>query len=90
MPPLPPAEVLDKLLDATAEAKKATREAHEAIKEIGRLTKDNKRHIADLIIAEVSAAVETLADAAQHDMKTRLAKEIDEIAASLKEKLGLT
>jgi hypothetical protein len=87
--PLPPEEVLAKLLDATEEAKVATREAHEVHKSLRGDIKDQHRMIVDSIVEEVTKAVAALKAEAAEDMRTAMRSEIDRLAVDWRVRLGL-
>lgn len=87
--PLAPEEILAKLLEATEEAKVATREAHEIHKNLRGDMKDQHRMIVDSIVEEVTKAVIALKTDATQEMRTAVESEIDRIATDWRMKLGL-
>lgn len=87
--PLAPEEILAKLLEATEEAKTATREAHEVHKNLRGDMKDQHRMIVDSIVEEVTRAVASLKAEAAEDMRDAMRAEIDRLAADWRTRLDL-
>lgn len=87
--PVQPDEVLKALIEATAEAKQATRELHEAQKTAKTVVKEQKERIAMAIKQEVSEQIEAVGDDVRSDMKAFIDMTVEEIRTDWRIKLGL-
>lgn len=86
---LAPQEVLDGLVAATADAKAATREAHEASKDLRGLMKEQKRLIVEEIAKDVATAVQAIEAETVGEMRSQVSGVIARIEQDWRTKLGL-
>lgn len=88
--PLTSEEVLQQLVDATVDARKVIREAHEVHKSLRTAMKDQRDAVTSAIVKEVTAQLGELEQSVKEDMHSRVGVVIDGIAAAWREKLDLS
>lgn len=87
--PLQPAEVLQALQEATAEAKATIQDLHLARRDALAVIKENKAKITDAIVAEVHAQVDAIGTEAENEMLARITRVIAGLEGAWRDKLGL-